>query len=303
MYKTGSLIFLALRGIWRTSYDGIKIISVDNLAFGGTGKTPMVLEIARILKESSKKFSIVTRGYGSLSEKKGGLVKESHRWEEVGDEVKMISNEFPEIDIFTGRNRKRSITGSIRRGNKVVILDDGFQSTGIRKDLRIMLFNPHHPYYYLRNFKFTARNEDIVLYYKGPERPKAGYHIRKGGDLGEYSFEFSSFQTADGLPADPGPLPVYGFSALGDNDRFRSDLGILNLKGFRGFRDHHKYTPGDLRLLIREMKGAGAEFLICTHKDFVKVADMIRDGFPLIYVRNRVKCDFDLKKYVLSIIK
>jgi len=294
---------LKLKSVGKIKYKDIKIISVDNLAFGGTGKTPMVLEIAGILKEAGLKFSIVTRGYGSLSEKKGVLVKERHRWEEIGDEVKMISNEFSDIDIFTGRNRKRSITESIRRGNKIVILDDGFQSAGIKKDISIMLINPRHKYYYLRNFKFLARCEDIILYYKGTNSPGSGYHIRKRGDHGEYSFEFSSFQTADGLPADPGNLPIFGFSALGDNERFRSDLSNLNLKGFKGFRDHTKYTPDDLKSLIREMKSAGAEFLICTYKDFIKITDMIKDGFPLIYVRNRVKCDFDLKGYILSIIE
>jgi len=281
----------------------VKIISIDNLSFGGTGKTPMVLEIAEILKESGNKFSIVTRGYGSLSEKKGTLVKEHHTWKDVGDEVKMVSNELHDVDIFTGRNRKKSIINSIRRGNKIIILDDGFQSANIKKDLKIMLINPEHDYSYLRNFKFMAKDEDIILYYKSGKARKSGYHIRKTGDHGDYSFELTTFQTQEGLPADPGELPVYGFSALGDNERFRSDLNELNLKGFKGFNDHHQYTTDDLKLLIREMKNVQAEFLVCTYKDFIKIADMIKDGFPLIYVKNRIKCHFDLKGFILSIIK
>lgn len=294
---------MKLKGLGKREYKEIKIISIDNLSFGGTGKTPMVLEIAGILKESGKKFSIVTRGYGSLSEKKGTIVKDHHTWKEIGDEVKMISEELPGVDIFTGRNRKKSIINSIRRGNKIVILDDGFQSTNIKKDLKIMMINPEHDYFYLRNFKFMASEEDIILYYKGEKSGKSGYHICKTGDHGYYSFEFTSFQTQEGLPADPGELPVYGFSALGDNDRFRSDLDELNLKGFKSFNDHHEYTPDDLKLLIREMKNVKAEFLICTYKDFIKISDLIKDGFPLIYVKNRIKCSFDLKGYVLSITK
>ncbi len=263
----------------------------------------MVLEISRILGESGRKFSIVTRGYGSLSEKNGTLVKEHHTWREIGDEVKMISEELPGVDIFTGGNRKRSIINSIRRGNEIIILDDGFQSTNIKKDLKIMMINPEHNYAYLRNFKFMAKEEDIIIYYKSDESRKSGFHIRQSGDHGEYSFEFTSIQTQEGLPADPGELPVFGFSALGDNERFRSDLKKLNLKGFRGFKDHHQYAPDDLKLLIKEMNNAKAEFLVCTHKDFVKISDMIKDGFPLIYVKNRIKCDFDLKGYVLSIIE
>lgn len=303
VYKSISFINLKLKGLRKTSFNNIKIISVNNLSFGGTGKTPMVLEIASILNEAGLKFSIVTRGYGSLSEKGGTLVNSNHNWREIGDEVKMIADELPGIDIFTGSNRKRSINKSIKRGKKVVILDDGFQSTGIKKNLSIMMINPEHKYYYLRNFKFMANKEDIILYYRGEKPAEANYHIRKEGDHGEYSFEFSSFQTADGLPADPGNLPVFGFSALGDNKRFRSDLGILNLKGFKEFKDHHEYSTEELKSLLKDMKNAGADFLVCTYKDFVKVSDIIKDGFPLIYIKNRVKCNFDLKGYILSIVK
>ncbi len=263
----------------------------------------MVLEIAQILKDAGLKFSVVTRGYRSFNEKGGTLVSPDHSWREIGDEVKMISNELPGIDIFTGSNRKKSIRKSIKRGNKIVILDDGFQSTGIKKDLSLMMINPSHKYYYLRNFKFMAKKEDIVLYYSGDKPKVSNYHIRKKGDHGEYSFEFSSFLTADGLPADPGNLPVFGFSALGDNARFESDLGSLNLKGFIGFKDHNRYSADELKTLLRNMREAKADFLICTYKDFIKISDMIKDGFPLIYIKNRVKCNFDLKGYILSIVK
>lgn len=238
---------------------------------------------------------------GTVPGKKGSvLVKNTHNWREIGDEVKMISNELPDVDIFAGSNRKKSIRESIKRNNKIVILDDGFQSTNIRKDLSIMLINPAHKYYYLRNFKFMAKQEDILLYYRDRETTVSNYHIRRGGDFAEYSFEFSSFQTADGLPGDPGNLPVFGFSALGDNKRFKSDLGILNLKGFKEFKDHHKYSPEDLKSLLQEMKNSGAEFLVCTYKDFIKISDIVKDGFPLIYIKNRVKCNFDLKGFILS---
>lgn len=303
LYKTGSFIVLKFRSLRGRQFSDTKIISIDNLSFGGTGKTPMVMEVAGILKDAEVKFSIVTRGYGSLNKESSLLVKKEHTWKEVGDEVKMMTDELPGIDIFKGSDRVRSITGSIKRGNSVVILDDGFQSAGIKKDLKIMLINPEQNYYYLRNFKFMAKSEDVILYYKGIKSRKPGYRIRKKEHYGEYSFEFSSFQTPDGLPADPGQLPVFGFSALGDNERFKSDLAGLNLKGFQGFRDHHVYSGNDLETLEKRMKSSGADFLVCTHKDFVKITDTLTDGFPLIYIKNRIKCDFDLKGSILSIIE
>ncbi len=263
----------------------------------------MVIEVAGILEKAGVKFAIITRGYGSSSKEKSLLVKKDHTWKKIGDEVKMISNEFPDIDIFKGSNRIKSIISSMKRGNKVAILDDGFQSAGIQKNLKIMLINPDQNYYYLRNFKFMAKNEDIVLYYNGGRSGNPKHEILNRGDRGKYSFEFSSFQTPDGLPADPGELPVFGFSALGDNRRFESDLTSLNLKGFSGFRDHHIFSSNDLKILKEKMKSSGAEFLVCTHKDFVKITDIIEDGFPLIYIKNKIISDLDLKKHILSIIE
>jgi len=276
---------------------------VDNLAFGGTGKTPMVLEIATILKSIGIKFSIVSRGYGSISEKKGVLVNGDHTWQEIGDEVKMIFLEFPDVDIFTGSDRIKSLTKSTEMGNKVIILDDGFQSAGIKKDLKIMMINPNHKYYYLRNFKFLTCREDVILYLKGERESNRVCKFSKRPDKGEYSFRFTSFQTSDGLPADPDKLPVFGFSALGDNERFKSDLGEKNLVGFKGFKDHHRYTKKDLYNLEKMMKVSGADFLICTYKDFVKISDLIIDGFPLIYVKNKIESDYDLKEKIFSVLK
>ena len=112
------------------------------------------------------KFAIISRGFKSEYENKNVKVKPYHKVKEIGDEAKLLKKKFPEQDIYIGKNRKISIQKAIQDKNKIIILDDGFQTTNIFKDIKIMLFNPEHPYYYLRNFKFLAKNEDFIFFFK-----------------------------------------------------------------------------------------------------------------------------------------
>lgn len=298
IYKSISFINLKLRSLREGRFSGTFIISVDNLSFGGTGKTSMVIAIGKILEKSGFTFSIVTRGYGSKFEKEGVVVKEEHLCSEVGDEAKVLKKKFPGSDIFVGKNRKNSIKKSIKRGNDVVILDDGFQSTHIKKDLSILLFNREHPYYYLRNFKFMAKSEDFVIYYD------PSFFEDKTAVKGKYGFDKTEFFNLNGTDFDPEGAGIYGFSALGDNKRFEKDLSGFNLKGFKGFRDHHRFSPEDIVLLSRAREEAGAEYLVCTLKDLVKVAEISHIEIPLIYAENRIQFDLELRKFLeLNVVK
>jgi hypothetical protein len=163
LFKTFSLAIIRLRSLKKKRFPGAFIISVDNLSFGGTGKTSLVMDIGRELERKKAKFAIVSRGYRSRFEKKGTPVSRDHQPHEVGDEAALIKRAFSRQDIFIGRNRNRSIENALENGNRFIILDDGFQSAGIEKDLKIMLLNPGHPYYYLRNFRWLAGQEDVVL--------------------------------------------------------------------------------------------------------------------------------------------
>lgn len=294
IFKSISFINLKLRSFRREKFPEVFIISIGNLSFGGTGKTSMVISIGKLLKEAGVKFSVVTRGYGSKFEKEGAIVKEDNLCSEVGDEAKVLKKKFPDSDIIMGRNRRRSIRESIKRGNKIVILDDGFQSTHIKKDLSIMLVNGEHPYYYLRNFKFMIKKENYVLYYN------PSFLKNSSRENSEYGFETTEFHDIDGGTFDPGRAGIYGFSALGDNRRFERDLSCFNLKSFKGFRDHHRFSRKDIEQLERARAEAGAEYLACTFKDLVKVIEDCPENIPLIYAENKIQFDLELRKYLES---
>ncbi len=284
LFKTISYSHLQIRALRQKAFNDLFIISVDSLSFGGAGKTPLVMAIGRALEERGAKFAVISRGYRSRFEKRGIRVSNSHTCKEVGDEPLMLKSRFPNQDIFIGRDRLRSITEAAARNDRILILDDGFQSSHIRKDFSIMLINPKHPYFYLRHFRFLARRASRTLTYR-PAGPATG---------DTYDFAITKFFDAGGREVEIAGAPLVAFSALGDNGRFAEDMGRYRLISFRSFPDHHAYGLEDIRTLESWRREKGASWMICTEKDFCKIKDLPFHDFPLLYARNEIKLPDDI---------
>ena len=166
-----------------------------------------------------------------------------------------------------------------------------------------MLINPHHPYYYLRHFKCLMRGEDIILRY----HPESGSALKSNHRLSvqhslpmeaSYSFIPEGFYNPQHQSLEINDASIMGFSALGDNIRFQTDLSAFNLKAFKAYRDHFHFTQKDIKQLDRLRQNSKATYLVCTEKDFIKLAHLDLAGIPLIYIKNRLQLSVD----VLSVI-
>lgn len=273
-------------------FPGLFIISCDGLAFGGSGKTPLVMAVGKALESRGARFAVVSRGYRSRAEKRGIRVEITHGSEEVGDEPLLLKSRFPDRDVFVGADRLGSIAAAAARGNRIILLDDGFQSSHVRKDLSILLINPADPYYFLRHFRFQSRRADRVLTYRqGAEGQPAP---------GTYHFHISGFLNASGRPVEMGGAAVVAFSALGDNERFAADMRRWRLAAFRPFPDHHAYRAEDLRSLESLRRDAGAAWLVCTEKDFLKLRGLLAPDLPLLYARNEIQLPQDVIEQVMQ---
>ncbi len=318
LFKGVSYLNLKRKALGRRKFPAF-IISVDNLSFGGTGKTTLVTEIGKNFEATGIGFAIITRGYKSRLEKTGATVKvgSHHTVEDVGDEASLFYKSFPNGAVYIGKDRIKSIGRAIEDGNNVILLDDGFQTTNVCKDVSVMLVNPQHPYYYLRNFKGLMKWEDYVFFYgesgdsrddgcdgkdantgagreKGAQNERGGLLEGEKQVTGTYYFESAGFHDIHGEAVDIGNASLFGFSALGDNDRFERDLGAFNLALFQGFGDHHSYESVDIEVLDLCRKNEGIDYLVCTEKDYIKIFPMNLQDYPLIYVKNRIKFNIDL---------
>ncbi len=301
IFKTLSFFNLK-RKARRTREYPVMVVSIDNLSFGGTGKTTLVTEIGTQLEKKNIAFAVVTRGYKSRFEHTGTRVQPSHDFTDVGDEAKIYKNRFPHRDIYVGKDRQKSMENAVNDNNKIILLDDGFQTTNIRKNITVMLVNPHHPYYYLRNFKFLMKKEDFIFIYSpgGAAATRNPQPATRNPVSGFYDFAAEGFFDTAGNPVDTGDSSISGFSALGDNQRFEKDLSAFNLAEFTGFADHHTYTETEIKSLDNRRREKNAHYLVCTEKDFIKLKSINLTNIPLIYFRNSIKLDIDLMDIILD---
>ncbi|HNX98623.1 MAG TPA: tetraacyldisaccharide 4'-kinase, partial [Candidatus Aminicenantes bacterium] len=232
-YKSVAALNLLWRGRHPRRHGPSWIVSIDNLSFGGTGKTSLILTLGEWLTGRAIPFAVVTRGYRSRLECTGGQVLPHHTAADVGDEALLLARRLPAATVLVGKDRHRSVMAALAAGRRVILLDDGMQTADLAKDRRIMLVEPRHPYYYLRHFPRLADREDGVLYHETPPAcPPANY-------WGTYHFTVEGLFDSGGAAVRPPFPPLLAFSALGDNTRFRRSLGPYPVREFLAFADHH----------------------------------------------------------------
>lgn len=122
-----------------------KVISVGNITWGGTGKTPLVECIARYVKQQGYKAAILTRGYKRKMPIRYPL--SAIRYETMGDEPYMLYKNLGSIPVVVDANRARGAASAVKGyGVEAVLLDDGFQQWRIKKDLEIVVIDATCPF-------------------------------------------------------------------------------------------------------------------------------------------------------------
>ena len=181
-----SLIYGLITGLRNMFFDwrilpvekfDLPVISVGNLSAGGTGKTPHVEYLARLLS-SSFKVSTLSRGYGR---KTSGFIAASDNDSaaSIGDEPMQYLRKFKNIGVFVDEKRRRGIRKILIKDPKVqvILLDDAFQHRYVKPGLSILLTDYHKlycndyliPYGTLREFRSGAARADVIVVTKTPK--------------------------------------------------------------------------------------------------------------------------------------
>lgn len=293
-YKGAAWVQWFLRSRHSVSFPELFIISIDGLSFGGTGKTPLIIALGQYFSAMKIPFAVVSRGYRGKLSFSGTEVGIHHHPSDVGDEALLLKSYFPHHHVFIGCDRILSLQKVRDAGIRVVILDDGFQSSHIQADYRILLINPEQPYYYWRHFRFQMRNQNLLLFYRNiPIRYRSW-------STNTYRFHIIGFFDSRGEPVDMKDYHPLAFSALADNRRFLGDIGMGSLKGFRSFRDHHFYRQKDLDELAQECRKIGADSLVCSEKDYIKIRNLSFPQFPVFYTKNEIKLPDGIFELILN---
>lgn len=250
-----------------------RVISVGNLQAGGTGKTPLVIEIARESVRRGLQICVLSRGYGSVWESRGGVIIPGEPGpdpEVCGDEVALIHAEVPEAWIGIGRDRVGQFEELVQlaetktgRSFDLAILDDGLQHWKIERDLNVVAVTDTRFGEALFRETFDVLTPfDLVVLTKGESFPEG---IPDGADRVAVEYTY---------PMNPEEFPAGGYRlvcGVGDPERTRATLvrAGFPIESMVSFPDHHPYHLFEIERILSECETAGIRVLL-TGKDWVK---------------------------------
>ena len=139
----------AYRRGWLTSARlPVPVVSVGNLTFGGTGKTPTVIALVRDLVRHGRHPAVLTRGYGRLRAEPMVVVGPNPETgpDRAGDEPLELAARLPGVPVIIDADRVRGATTALARNADVLVLDDGFQHLRIARDLDVVLIDAGDPW-------------------------------------------------------------------------------------------------------------------------------------------------------------
>jgi len=266
------------------------VISVGNITLGGTGKTPTVLFLARLLQGMGKRVCVLTRGYGGRREGEVAVVSDGTTIlltpEECGDEPWLLAWSLPGLAVVMGSDRYRAGMLALKTVSPdLFILDDGFQHRRLHRDLNILLVDGQDPFGTGRLFPAgdlrepvgEASRADLVMVTRSgrvlpPLPPFLGsrsvipsvHHLVGQSLLGDHEIHpFSELEGKRGI----------AFAGIASPDRFFAMLEEcgVQLCATVTFPDHTPYGVDELAALGSLKGEKRADFLITTAKDAVKL--------------------------------
>ncbi len=303
-------------GIFKSQKFSFPVIGVGNLNTGGTGKTPHVEYIIRLLKDNHA-IAVLSRGYGRTS--KGFLItKPGMDAHIIGDELYQYFLKFPEVIVAAGADRKHAINMLVSKypGIDAIILDDAFQHRAVKAGLNILLTDYSDlftndfvlPAGNLREFKTGYIRAHIIIITKCPEgitEIEKNKIISKINPSSHQKILFS-FLKYEALVSFSTQHPAIGMENLKDYEVLlvtgianpSSAINFLKTKtAFLhsiAFSDHHFFTADDLRTVQIKFDAISSQkkIIVTTEKDFVRLKNNKSvNNLPYYYLP--VKVDFE----------
>lgn len=300
------------KGWFRSVAFNLPVICVGNLSLGGTGKSPAIEYLVRLL-QNNYQLSTLSRGYGRKT-KGFKLVQTQHTSEEVGDEPLQFKRKFPTIEVAVDEQRVNGIKQLLQlKKPDVVLLDDAFQHRKLSAGFYILLtvYGDLYaddwvlPAGNLREPASGAKRADVIIITKCPPdlSEKEQQVLLKKLNLKPHQeafFGYISYATS-----------VFSSNKQIDLNKLKDYTlitGIANPKPLlqhlnkihpptkhRAFADHHQFTPKEIAELKKE------KCLLTTEKDFVRLKNEIPSE-KLFYLPIEMKLLNNAKRFENKIL-
>lgn len=279
------------------------VISVGNIVSGGTGKTPVVIWIAKELLDAGRRPAILLRGYHRQQKTPGSQVVSDGQEifasvEAGGDEAVMIARDLPSVPVLIGKKRHEAGCHALERLKcDVLILDDGFQHRKLGRDFDIVTVDATQPFGTgkllpagtLREPVSALRRADLIMLTR-VDIAESVDEVRE--DITKLVGDTPIVESRHE------PTWLYRLGGSGDIDfcllkgkNLLAVCGIGNPRAFAEtlrrykpetvellpFPDHHHYSRADVAKIQTQANRAGADFIITTRKDELKLAAFCTD--------------------------
>lgn len=289
------------KGVLKTLSHDTAVISVGNLKAGGTGKTPFVEYLLRLLA-SSYNIAVISRGYGRKT-KGYRLVDPQGRAEDFGDEPLQMAKKFPNVlfAVCESRNKAIEIIEAEYPAIDLVLLDDAYQHRYTARDFNILLTEYNRPFFkdrvlpfgLLREYRQGYKRADCIVVTKCPpleerERKDFAEKLKPLPDqrifFSEIHYRLPYLLNDESRKLNLSEHSVVLFTGISNNSHIVSYLKSKTLLlGTISYNDHHNFSQRDRLHILQEFQKLGKtdSILLTTEKDAGRIGSFPADVYVL----------------------
>jgi tetraacyldisaccharide 4'-kinase len=281
------------------------VISIGNLSTGGSGKTPLTIELARLLTEAGVSVDILSRGYGRKS-RQAAQVNAEGSWEEFGDEPLLMAQSTG-LPVYVASQRyaagvlaEAAAKANTTNQSHLHLLDDGFQHRQLYREIDILLINrsdwqdsllpagnlreTHKAIQRASLIAIPSDEADIESKIRSTGFIGPIWQLRRKMDVNAAVNQYSVKKSE----------PIAAFCGIAHPEQFFKGIEAagLQIAARNAFTDHHAYTQSELKKIIDNARKAGAKALLTTEKDLVRLGTqrrLIEAALPLAAVSLRTE--------------
>lgn len=310
-------------GIFKRTSFNTPLIVVGNLSVGGTGKTPQIEYLIRLLKDHFK-VSVLSRGYKRKT-KGFVLLNGAHKALDVGDEPLQYFKKFNNIDVAVDANRVKGVSKLIElKAPEVILLDDAYQHRKIKGSFYLLLTKYNDlfaddfllPTGNLRESRSGAKRANIVIVTKCPENLDNQQQEAIKEKLEKFNKEvfFTTISYGNILSTENKisiqELKQYDVLLITGIATPKPLLDFLSVKGISfkhlKYGDHHNFSSLEIEHIKQEFKGvkSAKKIILTTEKDFTRLEEKIENlYFIKIETRFLENQKEDFNQRIISHIK